>query len=76
MPEVTAQPGPARSIGQAPPCIAGFARQRPILRIRRHGIRIAQVVAFLVCANPASVYNVAVGVSRQPGRFEPSVPHH
>jgi rhodanese-related sulfurtransferase len=56
-------------LGQADPA-------QPILCICHHGVRSAQVVAFLEQAGYGSVYNLAGGIDAWSARVDPAVPRY
>jgi rhodanese-related sulfurtransferase len=49
---------------------------QPILCICHHGVRSAQVVAFLEQAGYGSVYNLAGGIDAWSARVDPAVPRY
>lgn len=49
---------------------------QPILCICHHGVRSAQVVAFLEHAGYGSVYNLAGGIDAWSARVDPAVPRY
>jgi rhodanese-related sulfurtransferase len=61
---------------QVPQRLAELNPSQPILCICHHGMRSAQVVAFLERAGFGSVYNLAGGVDAWSVRVDPAVPRY
>jgi rhodanese-related sulfurtransferase len=63
-------------MGQVPQRLAELNPAQPILCICHHGMRSAQVVAFLERAGFGSVYNLAGGVDAWSVRVDPALPRY
>jgi rhodanese-related sulfurtransferase len=63
-------------MGQIPQRLAELDPAQPILCICHHGMRSAQVVAFLERAGFESVYNLAGGIDAWSTRVDPGVPRY
>lgn len=63
-------------MGQIPQRLAELDPAQPILCICHHGMRSAQVVAFLERAGFDSVYNLAGGIDAWSTGVDPSVPRY
>lgn len=63
-------------MGQIPQRLAELDPAQPILCICHHGMRSAQVVAFLERAGFESVYNLAGGIDAWSTRVDPAVPRY
>ncbi len=63
-------------MGQIPQRLAELDPAQPILCICHHGMRSAQVVAFLERAGFESVYNLAGGIDAWSAQVDPSVPRY
>lgn len=61
---------------QIPMRLADIDRSRPVVCICHHGMRSAQVVAFLVQQGYASVYNLTGGIDAWSRDVDPSVPRY
>jgi rhodanese-related sulfurtransferase len=56
--------------------LAGLDPAQPVGRIRRHGTRSAQVVAFLPKMGSDSSYNLGGGIDAGSREIDPGVPRH
>lgn len=63
-------------MGQIPARLTELDPAQPILCICHHGMRSAQVVAFLERAGFESVYNLAGGIDAWSTRVDPAVPRY
>ena len=63
-------------MGQIPSRLAELDPSQPVLCICHHGVRSAQVVAFLERAGFASVYNLAGGIDAWSVRVDPALPRY
>ena len=63
-------------MNELPQRLAEFDPAQPILCICHHGMRSAQVVAFLERAGFESVYNLAGGIDAWSQQVDPSVPRY
>jgi rhodanese-related sulfurtransferase len=63
-------------MGQIPQRLHELDPAQPILCICHHGMRSAQVVAFLERAGFDSVYNLAGGIDAWSAQVDPSVPRY
>ena len=63
-------------MGQVPQRLAELPRTQPILCICHHGMRSAQVVAFLEHVGYDPVYNLAGGIDAWSQRVDPAVPRY
>lgn len=63
-------------MGQIPQRLAELDPAQPILCICHHGMRSAQVVAFLERAGFDSVYNLAGGIDAWSAYVDPAVPRY
>lgn len=63
-------------MGQIPQRLAELDPAQPILCICHHGVRSAQVVAFLERAGFESVYNLAGGIDAWSTQVDPSTPRY
>lgn len=63
-------------MGQIPQRLADLDPAQPILCICHHGMRSAQVVAFLERAGFDSVYNLAGGIDAWSAQVDPAVPRY
>lgn len=63
-------------MGQIPQRLAELDPAQPILCICHHGVRSAQVVAFLERAGFESVYNLAGGIDAWSTKVDPAVPRY
>jgi rhodanese-related sulfurtransferase len=63
-------------MGQIPQRLTELDPAQPILCICHHGMRSAQVVAFLERAGFESVYNLAGGIDAWSAQVDPSVPRY
>ncbi len=63
-------------MGQIPQRLAELDPAQPILCICHHGMRSAQVVAFLERAGFESVYNLAGGIDAWSAKVDPGVPRY
>jgi len=63
-------------MGQIPRRLDELDPAQPILCICHHGVRSAQVVAFLERAGFQSVYNLAGGIDAWSTRVDPGVPRY
>ena len=63
-------------MGQIPARLAELDPSQPVLCICHHGVRSAQVVAFLERAGFASVYNLAGGIDAWSVRVDPALPRY
>ncbi len=63
-------------MGQIPQRLAELDPAQPILCICHHGVRSAQVVAFLERAGFESVYNLAGGIDAWSTQVDTSVPRY
>ena len=63
-------------MGQIPQRLGELSPSQPIFCICHHGVRSAQVVAFLERSGFESVYNLAGGIAAWSERIDPSVPHY
>ncbi len=63
-------------MGQIPQRLGELDPAQPILCICHHGMRSAQVVAFLERAGFESVYNLAGGIDAWSAQIDPSVPRY
>lgn len=63
-------------MGQIPQRLAELDPAQPILCICHHGMRSAQVVAFLERAGFDSVYNLAGGIDAWSAHVDPAVPRY
>jgi rhodanese-related sulfurtransferase len=63
-------------MGQIPQRLADLDPAQPILCICHHGVRSAQVVAFLERAGFDSVYNLAGGIDAWSTAVDPTVPRY
>lgn len=63
-------------MGQIPQRLGELDPAQPILCICHHGMRSAQVVAFLERAGFESVYNLAGGIDAWSAHVDPSVPRY
>jgi rhodanese-related sulfurtransferase len=63
-------------MGQVPRRLSDLDPAQPILCICHHGVRSAQVVAFLEHAGYGSVYNLAGGIDAWSARVDPAVPRY
>lgn len=63
-------------MGQIPQRLAELDPAQPILCICHHGMRSAQVVAFLERAGFDSVYNLAGGIDAWSTKVDPAVPRY
>ena len=63
-------------MGQIPQRLGELDPAQPILCICHHGMRSAQVVAFLERAGFESVYNLAGGIDAWSTHVDPSVPRY
>ncbi len=63
-------------MGQIPQRLGELDPAQPILCICHHGMRSAQVVAFLERAGFESVYNLAGGIDAWSAQVDPSVPRY
>lgn len=63
-------------MGQVPQRLAELDRTQPILCICHHGMRSAQVVAFLERAGYESVYNLAGGIDAWSTLVDAGVPRY
>ncbi len=61
---------------QVPARLGELDPSRPVLCICHHGMRSAQVVAFLERAGFASVYNLAGGIDAWSARVDPAMPRY
>jgi len=60
-------------MGEVPRRLAEIDRTRPVVCICHHGMRSAQVVAFLAHQGAGPVYNLAGGVDAWSARVDPAV---
>lgn len=63
-------------MGQIPQRLDELDPAQPILCICHHGVRSAQVVAFLERAGFESVYNLAGGIDAWSASIDPAVPRY
>lgn len=56
--------------------IDDIPRSQPVVCICHHGVRSAQVVAFLLRAGWSDVYNLEGGVDAWSCQVDPAVPHY
>ncbi len=63
-------------MNEVPLRLAELDPAQPILCICHHGVRSAQVVAFLERAGFASIYNLAGGIDAWSLQVDPSVPRY
>ena len=63
-------------MGQVPQRLTELDPAQPILCICHHGMRSAQVVAFLERAGYGSVYNLAGGIDAWSAKVDPAVPRY
>jgi rhodanese-related sulfurtransferase len=63
-------------MGQIPQRLTELDPAQPILCICHHGMRSAQVVAFLERAGFESVYNLAGGIDAWSAKVDPGVPRY
>jgi rhodanese-related sulfurtransferase len=63
-------------MGEVPRRLAELPPAQPILCICHHGMRSAQVVAFLERAGHPAVYNLAGGIDAWSQRVDPAVPRY
>lgn len=63
-------------MGQIPQRLSELDPAQPILCICHHGMRSAQVVAFLERAGFDSVYNLAGGIDAWSAAVDPAVPRY
>jgi rhodanese-related sulfurtransferase len=63
-------------MGAVPPRLAELPRTQPIVCICHHGVRSAQVVAFLLQQGWHEVYNLAGGIDAWSTQVDPSVPRY
>jgi rhodanese-related sulfurtransferase len=63
-------------MGQLPQRLAELDPAQPILCICHHGMRSAQVVAFLERSGYDSVYNLAGGIDAWSTKVDPGVPRY
>jgi rhodanese-related sulfurtransferase len=63
-------------MNEIPGRLAELPKTQPILCICHHGMRSAQVVAFLERAGYESVYNLAGGIDAWSQRVDPAVPRY
>ena len=63
-------------MNQVPTRLAELDPARPIVCICHHGVRSAQVVAFLERQGFESVYNLAGGIEAWSAQVDASVPHY
>ncbi|WP_298830489.1 rhodanese-like domain-containing protein [uncultured Piscinibacter sp.] len=63
-------------MGQIPQRLDELDPAQPILCICHHGVRSAQVVAFLERAGFESVYNIAGGIDAWSASIDPAVPRY
>lgn len=63
-------------MGEIPRRLDELPRAQPILCICHHGMRSAQVVAFLEHAGYGPVYNLAGGIDAWSQRVDPAVPRY
>jgi rhodanese-related sulfurtransferase len=63
-------------MNQVPQRVAELDPAQPILCICHHGMRSAQVVAFLERAGFESVYNLAGGIDAWSQQVDPAVPRY
>jgi rhodanese-related sulfurtransferase len=63
-------------MGHVPGRLAELDPAQPVLCICHHGVRSAQVVAFLERAGFASVYNLAGGIDAWSMRVDPALPRY
>jgi rhodanese-related sulfurtransferase len=63
-------------MGQVPQRLPELPKTQPILCICHHGMRSAQVVAFLERAGYPEVYNLAGGIDAWSQRVDPAVPRY
>lgn len=63
-------------MGQIPQRLRELDPAQPILCICHHGMRSAQVVAFLERAGFESVYNLAGGIDAWSAKVDPGVPRY
>ena len=73
LPGVTALHIPMQAVPQR---LAELAEVQPIVCICHHGMRSAQVVAFLQRQGHAQVYNLAGGVDAWSAQVDPAVPRY
>ncbi len=59
-----------------PSRLAEVDRTRPVVCICHHGVRSAQVVAFLLHVGYPAVYNLAGGIDAWSTQLDPSVPRY
>ena len=59
-----------------PARLAEVDRTRPVVCICHHGVRSAQVVAFLLHIGYPTVYNLAGGIDAWSTQVDPSVPRY
>lgn len=63
-------------MGQVPDRLAELAPAQPIVAFCHHGVRSAQVVAFLVHQGLGPVYNLAGGIDAWSTQVDASVPRY
>jgi rhodanese-related sulfurtransferase len=63
-------------MGQIPNRLAEIDAARPVVCICHHGVRSAQVVAFLERHGHAPVYNLAGGIEAWSTQVDPRVPRY
>lgn len=63
-------------MGEIPARLSEIDRSQPVVCLCHHGMRSAQVVAFLVRQGGGDVYNLAGGIEAWSARLDPAVPRY
>jgi rhodanese-related sulfurtransferase len=63
-------------MGRLPEALASLDPAQPVVCVCHHGVRSAQVVAFLERQGFESVYNLAGGIDAWSTQVDPSVPRY
>jgi rhodanese-related sulfurtransferase len=63
-------------MGQVPARLAEIDAAQPVVCICHHGMRSAQVVAFLMRQGRTEIYNLAGGIDAWSALVDPSVPRY
>jgi rhodanese-related sulfurtransferase len=63
-------------MGQIPARLAEIDRSQPVVCLCHHGMRSAQVVAFLMRQGEGEVYNLAGGIDAWSTEVDPAVPRY
>lgn len=63
-------------MGELPARLAEVDPARPVVCICHHGVRSAQVVAFLERLHPGPVYNLAGGIDAWSCEIDPALPRY